>query len=303
MSIPRETFSKLTPLPYLLTHLAPHKIRPNGREPTQSRDAHIQTGSLANCHGSAVVRTGGSSIVCGIRGEILNREDIPNLNEEAPHENENKDEIETLNLLVPNVDLNIGSGPPSAPAQTISYRILSLLLAAGVIDPRDLRIFCKIPRTGGDSKSTEEDTPGMVVLKAHWTLYIDIICLSLDGDPFPAAVAATLAALGDVKLPIMDWDLDRQGLVCGDAATASLRVKAWPVPFTFVGVKEWVLADPDAFEVGVCKEGVTVTVDVSSGRVVRVEKGGGEMIGFEGLGECVRLAKEGAQVWRGILGV
>lgn len=52
----------------------------------------------------------------------------------------------------------------------------------------------------------------------------------------------------------------------------------------------WVLADADAFEEGLCKEVVTVVCD--GGRVVKVSKSGGVVVGGDEMKEIVRLAEK-----------
>jgi len=75
LSFPRETFAKLSPHPYLLAHLQPSSetskpTRANGRAPKQFRQPHVNNGSLTHAEGSAVVRIGDTTVVCGIRGEV-----------------------------------------------------------------------------------------------------------------------------------------------------------------------------------------------------------------------------------------
>ncbi|KAK4987007.1 hypothetical protein LTR28_001918, partial [Elasticomyces elasticus] len=61
--------------------------------------------------------------------------------------------------------------------------------------------------------ATEDDVPDeppQLVSKAYWTLYIDLLFISLDGNPFDVAWAAVLAALKDTRLPRAWWDPDRE---------------------------------------------------------------------------------------------
>lgn len=67
--------------------------------------------------------------------------------------------------------------------------------------------------------------------------------------------------------------------------------------------KSWVLTDMDGFEAGVCAEEVTVVVRGNrKGRgmeeVLKIEKGGGGVLGREGMRQVVGLARERWEGWR-----
>ncbi|KAI4113250.1 MAG: hypothetical protein LQ338_008210, partial [Usnochroma carphineum] len=175
LTFPPSAFAKLAPRSYLHAHLSsPAARRPSGRLPSESRKSSINTGSLTHCHGSAVVRTGDTAVVCGIRGEILNAEDVLDYKPATTvddlleryggrgihlHEvtdegmkrrsrGADAEEMAYLNLLVPNVELSTGcspaylpGGPPSEEAQSLSHRILSLLHTTQLLSMDDLRIW------------------------------------------------------------------------------------------------------------------------------------------------------------------
>ena len=160
LSFPPSQFAKLAPRSYLHAHLSSSSgHRPSGRLPSESRKPTVNTGSLTHCHGSAVIRSGDTAVVCGIRGEILNASDIvdykPAIKPQELHQRyggtsirfdaslsekkqvasfEDAEELAQLNLLVPNVELSTGcspsylpGAPPSTEAQSLSHRVLTLL--------------------------------------------------------------------------------------------------------------------------------------------------------------------------------
>jgi len=319
LSFPRETFAKLTPGPFLKAHLQQKdSVRPHGRTPHEFRKPTINTGSLTHSNGSAVVRQGDTAIVCGVRAEILLASDIPH----PPKEDTAEDDlVEELALLVPNIELSTGcspthlpGNPPSSLAQSLSYRLLSLLHTSQIIRPEDLSIQYTAP-------PSEDDLPdegGKTVVKAYWTLYIDILCIALDGNPFDAAWAAVVAALQDTSLPLAWWDPDREAILCSPASAAAhrLQLNGLPVACTFAvfstaspvkkreEAESWVLADPDGFEEGVCKEFLTVVVvPQAKGHdgIVKLEKNGGVVIGRDLLRQCVELARKRWSEWESVL--
>ena len=272
-----------------------------------------------------------------------------------------KTELADLGLLVPNLELATGcsplylpGAPPSTLAQSLSQRILTLLHTGDVVGVDELRIWHHPPPTfrgpaftmantdnnndvdenqelDQQQQQQQQDVPTPSI-KAFWTLYIDILFISLDGNPFDAAWAAVLAALGDTKLPRAWWDADRQMVVCDDAVAeaSKLRMGRWPIAATFAvlepkqegggnndkqGIagtsgknKAWILADPDAFEEGLCEERVTVVVDVRKEederekmKMVKIEKSGGGVIGVKEMRELVGLAEGRWREWRKVL--
>lgn len=347
LSFPRSIFAAVSPHPFLQAHLSASRTRQraNGRSAQEFRTPLVNTGSLTHCQGSAVVRLGNTSVVCGVRGEILKEEDAQGYtytpsstsqqdgSEEDNLEEENQ-EISTLRLLVPNVELSTGSTPnhipgnaPSSTAQTLITRLRSLLLSTSLIRARDLRIMHTPPLSSDDPSADEAQQPRE--LKAYWTLYLDVFFISIDGNAFDAAWLSILAALQNTRLPHAEWDPEFETVLCDDdpRAARALSLRGLPVPATFAvfegrgnwdesGEAEdgkpdsWVLCDPDAFEESVCRESVCVVVDCGgAGKagpndavVKRIEKSGGGVVGREEMRGLVKSAVERWQSVRKVLG-
>ncbi len=309
LSFSQGTFAKLTPKPFLHAHLKQtNPARPNGRSPDEFRKPTINVGSLTHSNGSAVVRSGDTAIVCGVRAELLLASNIPH----PPNDSSDEDDlIEDLGLLVPNVELSTGCSPAHLPgnppgplAQSLSYRILSLLLTSKLISTEDLKIDYTEPQT-------EEDLPDAgpsVVTKAYWTLYIDILCIALDGNAFDTACIAMIAALQQTVLPKAWWDPDREMVVCSPrlAEATKLRLSCLPVSSTFAvystasplktrtNSRSWTLADPDAFEEEVTTQFITITIVLTADgslRVVKVEKSGGSALETDAITRCICSAE------------
>lgn len=288
--------------------------------------------------------------MCGIRAEILlvddvadfrPRDDVSSENKQFPEEERKKrskedaDEMGKLNLLVPNVELATGcspahlpGGPPSSLAQSLSQRILTLLHISQLIDLHKLRIWYHPPSTGSpDEMDTSNSDEGggpaetekaKAEIKAFWTLYIDILFLSLDGNPFDAAWGSMVAALEDVRLPRARWNPDLEMVLCDSDATNLGRLlegRALPVPLSYgVFIKDngtegeggkWLLVDMDGFEEGVCKESGTMVVKgkrKETLEIIRIEKSGGGGVGHGDIRELVRLARERWNEWDYVLG-
>lgn len=250
LSIPASVLPQVAPSTYLLSHLiSAAAARPSGRTPFQTRPVDLNTASLTNANGSALVRLGNTSILCGVRAEILDTRDIANYRPLNGHRgvkrkrdvtgstahglspsgvdfaedssDENNFEVVQHSLIVPNIELQTGaspqpayqasSGAPSALAQSLTHRILSTIRSTNLIRANDLRIY------GPDISSIEEgsaadDIPD--ILRGYYVLYIDILVLSHDGSIFDAAFMALLAALRNTILPKAVFDNDRDQIIC-----------------------------------------------------------------------------------------
>jgi exosome complex component RRP43 len=315
----RDVYARLTPHPFLLQHLQPTPSkRPNDRSITEFRTAHFNNGSLTHTEGSAVVRIGDTTVVCGIRGEILLASNVAghrvDKSTTAPSARPGYNEAKELDLLVPNIELATGCSPaflpgqaPSTLAQSLSTRIYSLLHSSKIVDGEDLRIYYQPPDLSDvDMMDDSEKEPIEPEVKAFWTLYIDILFISLDGNPFDAAWAAVVSALKNVRLPKAYWDPDRELILCEDSVSESrkLHLKGLPIAVTVLvfmekeqaraGVqKHWILVDPDTLEESLCEESVTVVVDCGSSKtkLCGLSKSGGTFVGKQELKEIVRLAE------------
>ncbi|KAJ5143551.1 Exoribonuclease phosphorolytic domain 1 [Penicillium bovifimosum] len=273
LSMPPSQFARLQPHAYLRAHLSPPSsdqpsVRANGRATSQFRVTSVNTGSLTHANGSAVVRIGDTTAVCGVRAELLHTSDISswgvsqapskqnptNTNEAKDSKSEDEDDqgqIQDLNLLVPNLSLSTGcapgltpGAPPSALAQSLSHQILSLLHTTNLVRADDLRIWYQPPNF--DSEEFHNPGEGMEVdteqsggpereIKAFWVLYIDIMILSMAGNAFDAAWASVLAALRDTKLPNAWWDDDNETILCSDdfAEAHRLTLRGLPIASSF----------------------------------------------------------------------
>lgn len=364
LSFPPQTFAKLSPLPFLEAHLTcDPPTRPSGRHPTQARTPTSHSSSLTHASGSAVVRIGSTSVVCGVRAEILYVRDIAgytarnipppsntknNTQEEGEVEGgnsskardrrrEDADEMARLNLVVPNIELATGcspahlpGGPPSSLAQTLTQRTLTLLHTTQILNLSDLRIWhtptptastFALPEDVMDISPNDSDPPknandgndAAPEIKAFWTLYIDIVFISLDGNPFDAAWSSLLAALLDTKLPHATYDLDTNTILCSPLASLAhtLCLRSLPIPLSF-GVlpsssstskskEAIILVDMDAFEEDICAEKGTVVVSGDNGVVVGMEKIGGGRVRGQELRILVDLAGARWREWSGVL--
>ncbi|KIW97388.1 uncharacterized protein Z519_02780 [Cladophialophora bantiana CBS 173.52] len=343
-SLPPSAMPLISPNALLYAHLkqSPPR-RPSNRIPSEPRPIQLNVGSLTHCNGSSLVKIGATTIVCGIRAEILSASEIPSFrvskfsdkdrttslrrkNEVDDHEEEAEySAIELYNLLVPNIELATGCSPkhpantaPSVEAQSISQRLLSLLHTSQLVRTSDLEITYTPPP---ESQDLELGIEAEVQLKAYWTLYIDMVCISHGGSIFDAAWLALHAALRNCLIPRAWWDPDLGKVNCSmDVKEArALRLRGMPVPSSwgvFVPEKRlltmqndedryWILMDMDALEEESCGESGCITVDCSNSAdlasFLRIEKSGGSVVGVDQIAGMAEFAKRRWEQWKNVL--
>lgn len=313
------------------------------------------------------MRIGDTAAVCGVRAEILHTEDIAswgvstssgsrkrrkissddddNIKKEKENDEEDDDYIKNLNLIVPNLSLSTGcapgfipSAPPSALAQALSHQMLSMLHSTHLIRSEDLQIWHHPPdlnalaneEQGDDAMETasvDQLSSPEPEIKGFWVLYIDVMMISLAGNPFDAVWASVVAALQDTKLPKAWWDIDNDMVLCSDKVSESrkLNLRGFPVSCSYSvfeadaaadwravvvpdadengSVKQasrqperWILADPDGFEENLCRERVYLMVDRDEKngktKILGMEKNGGLSVGREDLRKLVDISTQ-----------
>ncbi|KAF8638088.1 hypothetical protein AX17_002449 [Amanita inopinata Kibby_2008] len=257
-------FQRLHPRVYL-ERFAAQNIRPDGRDFTTWRNASINVGSISTADGSALVRLGETTIVCGVKAEIAE----PDL--ERPDEG----------FLVPNLDLTamcspkFKPGPPSEEAQVLSDRLNEALLASGMLS---LSSLCIQP------------------LKSAWVLYVDATCINYDGNAFDAALLAMVAALMNTRLPKATFDEESGRTLCFREPRTPLEINRSRIPIsTSFGVFDstHILFDPTAFEEPLLDSTISIVLGSKDGNVIAISQHGTTIDAqSDGLSTCIKAARE-----------
>ncbi|KAG0369554.1 ribosomal protein S5 domain 2-type protein [Gamsiella multidivaricata] len=269
-----STFQKLHPSEYFRKFVS-QGVRPDGRLLNSFRPTTVHYGVITTANGSAMVRMGGTTVVCGVKAEVTE----PKL--DAPNQG----------YLVPNVDLSpicssvFKPGPPSEQAQVVSESINRVLKESNVLNLKDLCI--------------EEG-------KAAWVLWVDVVCVSYDGNINDAALTAVMAALGNVRIRKPAYE---EGIVkvpgsgtVSNENSFKLSLLRMPLSSSFAlfDTTLTLLADPDFAEESIGMGQITVTLD-EHGQLCAVSKVGAATSSQEVLKQCVIRARERSQELRTIM--
>ncbi|KAF4619699.1 hypothetical protein D9613_004763 [Agrocybe pediades] len=221
-------------------------------------------GSISTAEGSALVRMGATTVVCGVKAEVAEPE--------LDKDNEG--------FLVPNLDLpamcspKFKPGPPSEEAQVLSDRLNQALVAL-VIHPG----------------------------KAVWVIYVDATCINYDGNAFDATLLAMVAALKNTTLPQAIYNEETQKTLCSRTAPRVPLQLSSSIPLSAsFGIfdSKYVLADPTSFEEPLLESSLSVIAG-DDGEIVAVSQVGSALIRAEVDGhevqkdvleDCIQLAKQ-----------
>lgn len=242
-------------------HLAQRQgpyVRSDGRDLKERRDTALNIGSISTADGSALVKMGCTTVVCGVKAELA-----------EPAVTEPKQ-----GFIVPNVDLLplcsplFKPGPPSEQAQVLSKMMLDILTSSDSIDLEKLCI--------------QEG-------KLSWCLNVDMTCLDYDGNLAEACVLAATAALSSLTLPKV--------LITDEEVNVSLErekaeVAEGPLAATFaVLADDTIVVDPTYEEECLASETFTIVLSADD-NICAVHKPGGSALSTEQMSKYVELARQ-----------
>ncbi|XP_077402684.1 exosome complex component RRP43 isoform X1 [Vanacampus margaritifer] len=251
-------FKMAEPLEYHRSFLK-ENCRPDGRELPEFRTTTVNIGSISTADGSALVKLGNTTVICGVKAELAN----PSV--EAPGKG----------FIVPNVDLpplcssQFRPGPPGEQAQAASQFMADIIESSEVLQTEDLCI-----ERG----------------KLSWSLYCDLMCLDYDGNVLDACTLALLAALKNTNLPEVSVNGETGAPQVDLGKRRGLKIGQHPVAASFCVFDEAILlADPTAEEERLATARLTVVTN-EDGRVCSVHKPGGTPLSGEKLQELISRA-------------
>ncbi|XP_062471018.1 exosome complex component RRP43 isoform X2 [Pezoporus occidentalis] len=240
-------------------HFKKENCRPDGRELGEFRTTTVNIGSITTADGSALVKFGNTTVICGVKAELAT----------PTEDSANK------GYIVPNVELpslcspRFRSGPPGEEAQAASQFIADVIENSQIIEKEDLCI-----------------ANGKLV----WVLYCDIICMDYDGNLLDASAFALLAALKNVQLPSVTINEETGLSEVNFKQKNPLMIRKHPVATSFAIFDDTLLiVDPNAEEEDLATGTVTIVTDEEE-RLCSVHKPGGSPLTGAKLQDCISRA-------------
>ncbi|KAL0490086.1 exosome complex protein RRP43 [Acrasis kona] len=249
-----DVIRKLHPLEFYKRFL-PEGIRPDGRNLNKPRVTVISAGSLTTAEGSALVKLGSTSAICGIKAEVT----IPADTE--PQCGKLVLSVELPPLCSPNIQRWTDSVEQNS---SLEVQIEDILLKTNVLNLEALCIK--------DSS-------------AVWVLYVDVYILEHDGNCFDAALLSVLTALTNVKLPEVEVNEEQIVSIVEGGSTQSLELNHYPIPLSFCILDDKLLVDPTSEEEELSSTCFTIVYN-NRGELCSLYKPGGKHINDDILEEC-----------------
>ncbi|ORX44743.1 exosc8 protein [Hesseltinella vesiculosa] len=255
-----DIFNRIQPHEYMRRFID-QKVRPDGRLLDRFRETLITSNVISTANASAMVRLGGTTVVCGIKAEV----------------GEPSIDTPDQGYLVPNVILSplcssqFRPGPPSEQAQIISEFLSQLFTRQPHLIP--LESLC------------------IESANAVWVLHADIVCLNYDGNMLDASLLALTQALCQLRLPKAEVN---EGVVVADKDDTfqPFEMTRFPIAATYcVFAPDAILSDPNDAEEQLTKETLTVVMD-SDGDLLHVHKNGGAVMDMEKMRLCLHRTRE-----------
>ncbi|KAK6173596.1 hypothetical protein SNE40_017017 [Patella caerulea] len=235
-------------------------VRPDGRELGECRSTVVNIGSITTAEGSALVKLGNTTVICGIKAELAN-----------PKADEPKN-----GYIVPNVELSpmcsaqFRPGAPGEQAQVLSQFVVDVLQNSECVNLQDLCI---------------------VSGKLVWMLQCDMICLDYDGNVADACVLSLVSALKNTCLPKVTVNEETQAIETDDKITNNLKVQTTPVSTTFAIFDDhFVIVDP-TIEEETLATGI-ITIVTKEKKLCMVHKPGGTPLKDSQIQLCIDRAIE-----------
>ncbi|KAJ1915638.1 hypothetical protein H4219_004208 [Mycoemilia scoparia] len=252
-----DAFRKIHPAEFNRRFLQ-ENIRQCGRNFDQFRKISMTKNAITTGNGSATVRLGNSTVVCGIKAEVGE----PLLSDPEK------------GFLVPNIELSplcsskFRPGPPSDQAQVISEYLYRIFDDKNILDLSTLSIV-----------------PG----EAVWVLHADLVCLNYDGNVADAAIMAMSLALANTKLPKAELDEATGMVTANQNELAGISLQTMLYPSTFAVMEGRIVADPSKEEESLCDSFLTIVLDKEN-NLVNVWKLGANGFAMDQIERCVGQA-------------
>jgi len=265
-----DAFKKVYPAEFYKKFLA-KDVRPDGRSLSKIRKTSISVGSISSANGSAFVKIGHTSVVAGVIAQVG---DPPSADETH---------------IIVNVELSplcssrFVIGKPSEQAMVLGESLNSIVKNTGLLNSQDL-LF-----------TAEEAGDGRRVNLA-WILAVDVYCLNDDGNLFDACLIALLAALSNVRLPLIK---SVRVLGSGYGITLPRKSKEFqgirllhhPIPTSFAFIDHYTIADPTSSEESLSNGALTIIYN-EFGECCSLTKSGISILDNNKLSQCAEKAKK-----------
>ncbi|KAF9607470.1 hypothetical protein IFM89_036067 [Coptis chinensis] len=266
-----DAFRRLFPLRFYERHLL-ESIRPDARPLGKARDTTVALGGVAFADGSALVKTGHTTMLADIKMEII-----------TPSVGSRDEASLAIDFHMPPIcSPLIRPGRPAEVAAIISKQLTDAIVSihshSHVLNRQD--VYCL------DADGSLFDAALLSAVAAFSHLHIPAISVNDDGRV--VAVSEEEVESNLVKEPF-------------NQSTRKLKLSCMPFSLTCILHKKHILADPTGEEESVMESFVTVVLDLS-GQLVSFNKPGGPVLAYtSAVQDCIALTRQRVKELQNIL--
>nr|XP_027201705.1 exosome complex component RRP43-like [Dermatophagoides pteronyssinus] len=223
-----ELFKILQPLQFIQTILNSGK-RADGRKFDESRHVLISCDCVTSANGSALIKFGTSSVICGITTSLVKPTTI------KPDEG-----IIEIDVRFSNTGSNELENPDRTTISGYVRECVRKILSHSKCI--NLKQLCLIPR------------------KYCWKIMLEIICLNMDGSIVDLSLLASLVALKQCNL--RKYEIDNEfDLITMTNEFEKINIRTYPMLCTFVIIDKHLLIDPTMNEEELSNSIIRMAID------------------------------------------
>lgn len=233
----------------------------DGRKIHEMREIQVNLGISKNAEGSCSLKLGETEVFVGVKLSIS----------EPYPDNPDEGSLSTTLELGPMADEEFDMGPPKIEAIEMARVVDRGIRESGFIDLKGLCI-----------KEGEK----------CWQIALDIYAINNDGNLFDAASIASLIALANTKMPVLNED----GRIAHELTEESLPLKKETMSFnlTLYKIGDQFLIDPTKDEEEIAEYRLAVAIADNKGepRITAMQKGKEGAISIEDVDKILGLINE-----------
>lgn len=236
--------------------------------------------SLEEWNGSAIVKLGNTSVICGLSSELIKPSETS-----LPDEGSLEVILDLPGYCSPRFNSlgTIGQTDFTEPSIILTKALNDAISASRCLDLKKLCI--------------EE---GYLV----WKLCVKVICTNNDGNVMDASMLGIISCLRSSSLPKVIYQAeaepeDRVQII--EQERIPLRTLCAPLSFSFAMIDNILLADPSAEEEALAQTSFSITIVDGEEKISSIRKSGGAPISEDLLFKCIKHARNRAAKLIGLI--
>ncbi|XP_054163354.1 exosome complex component RRP43-like [Oppia nitens] len=252
-----EEVKLLQPLQYINEFLK-NGVRTDGRKVDDFRPMLLNCDTVGTANGSAMVKFGSSTVICGITTELIEA------NPETPEEGLIEITVELPALCSAKYCMTDSTNDALVLTQSLNNAIKQSKII-------DLKKLCAVES------------------KFVWKLNVSVICLNNDGNLLDLSLIAIVSAFHSCSLKSIV--INEDNTITYEKQSKPLEVKTYPIATTIAIINCMCLPDPSADEECLADTVINIVVNADTGVIHSWYMTGTAKLDNNFFGKCYKIAK------------